>query len=109
MICAVLDTNVLVQAFLSDKGSGHELVKQAVLGKFVAYTSNEILAEYERILQRDFDLPAGDARRIVQDSLSFLALTFPDVRLDVIEEDPSDNRILECAVCAKAPYIVTHD
>ena len=33
----------------------------------------------------------------------------PAVQLDVIKEDPPDNRILECAVTAGADYIVTGD
>ena len=31
------------------------------------------------------------------------------MQLDVIREDPADNRILECAVAAGSDYIVTGD
>jgi predicted nucleic acid-binding protein len=31
----------------------------------------------------------------------------PGVRLDVVKEDPPDNRILECAVNAGSDFIVT--
>jgi predicted nucleic acid-binding protein len=41
---------------------------------------------------------AGLANRVV-----------PRQTLDVIKEDPSDNRILECAVEAGSAYIVTWD
>jgi uncharacterized protein len=33
----------------------------------------------------------------------------PSVQIDVIKDDPVDNRILECAVSAGADYIVTGD
>ena len=33
----------------------------------------------------------------------------PAQTLDVIEEDPDDNRILECAIEAGSDYIVTSD
>jgi len=33
----------------------------------------------------------------------------PAVQLDIIKEDPPDNRILECAVSAGADYIVSGD
>jgi uncharacterized protein len=33
----------------------------------------------------------------------------PAVQLDVIKEDPPDNRILECAVAAGSDYMVTGD
>ena len=35
--------------------------------------------------------------------------TEPDVKLNIIEEDPSDNKYLECAVSAGAQYIVSGD
>jgi predicted nucleic acid-binding protein len=33
----------------------------------------------------------------------------PDTTLDVVKEDPDDNRILECAVEAESDFIVTGD
>ena len=33
----------------------------------------------------------------------------PAVQLDIIKEDPPDNRILECAVAAGSDYLVTGD
>ena len=33
----------------------------------------------------------------------------PAVQLDVVKEDPADNKIVECAVTAGAEYIVTGD
>jgi hypothetical protein len=33
----------------------------------------------------------------------------PSVQLDVVKEDPPDNRVLECAVSSGADYVVTGD
>jgi predicted nucleic acid-binding protein len=33
----------------------------------------------------------------------------PRQSVDVIKDDPSDNRILECAVAARSDYVVTGD
>jgi putative PIN family toxin of toxin-antitoxin system len=33
----------------------------------------------------------------------------PKVRLDVVKDDPDDNRILECAVHSRSEAIITHD
>ena len=33
----------------------------------------------------------------------------PRTRLDIVKEDPSDNRILECALVAKADFIISGD
>lgn len=36
-------------------------------------------------------------------------LVAPDFVLDVVKDDPDDNRVLECAVAGKADYIVSGD
>jgi predicted nucleic acid-binding protein len=33
----------------------------------------------------------------------------PEVRIDVVKDDPDDDRVLECAVEARADYIVSGD
>jgi len=33
----------------------------------------------------------------------------PEVALEVVEDDPDDNRVLECAIAAKANYIISGD
>jgi len=33
----------------------------------------------------------------------------PEVALEVVEDDPDDNRILECAITTKASYIISGD
>jgi predicted nucleic acid-binding protein len=45
-----------------------------------------------------------------REKLASLAnLVVPTHPLDVIKEDPDDNRILECATTAGSDYIVTYD
>jgi predicted nucleic acid-binding protein len=33
----------------------------------------------------------------------------PQIKLDVIEDDPDDNRVLECALTGGATYIISGD
>ena len=33
----------------------------------------------------------------------------PSARLDIVEEDPDDNKVLECAKEGKVKYIITND
>ena len=40
---------------------------------------------------------------------SFAERVEPDSRVNAVPEDPTDNRILECAVAAKSDYLVTGD
>src|SRR5207302_4965442 len=71
--------------------------------------SEPILAEVKDVLIRRFQWPSEDtaeARRRLQ---QMARTVMPAVQLDVIKEDPPDNRILECAVTAGSDYIVTGD
>jgi uncharacterized protein len=33
----------------------------------------------------------------------------PDIALEVVRDDPDDNRVLECAVTGRADYVVSGD
>jgi uncharacterized protein len=61
------------------------------------------------VLARKFNWPLediADARR----RIAAIARTVESaVQLDIIKEDPPDNRILECAVGAGSEYIVSGD
>jgi predicted nucleic acid-binding protein len=53
--------------------------------------------------------PQGDIQEARNQISAFAQEVTPAVRLDVVKEDPADNRMLECAVSAGAEYIVTGD
>jgi uncharacterized protein len=74
---------------------------------FQCYVSEEILEEYSQVLQRrKFRLDADD---VVQSLSAFpAAAVLVNPRLQIAAaRDPDDDKILECAVEAKADYIVT--
>ena len=71
--------------------------------------SQAIIDELADVLARKFDATPGDieeAKAIVTQAARTVK---PVVTLDVIKEDPPDNRILECAISAGADYIITGD
>jgi uncharacterized protein len=61
------------------------------------------------VLSRKFGMSAeliSEAKEIVAEAARVVT---PAVQLDIIKEDPPDNRILECAVSAGSDYIVSGD
>jgi uncharacterized protein len=71
--------------------------------------SDAILDEMADVLPRKFNFSleaVEEARRRIQ---AMAKTVTPAVRLDVIKEDPPDDRVLECAVSSGADYIVTGD
>lgn len=41
--------------------------------------------------------------------LAMSRMVKPEIALEVIKEDPADDRILECAVASQSDYLVTGD
>lgn len=71
------------------------------------FLSEFILEELSRNLRKKTKLPPSD----VQDVLTLLrnraTMIQPQTHMDVIKRKDSDNRILECAIDAKADVLVT--
>ena len=107
MLKAVLDTNLVVPAHLTADGPAALIFRLALSRYFQGYVSQEILEEYCEVLQRrTFKL---DADYVVQSLSAFRAaavLVNPRMQI-VAARDPDDDKILECAIEAKADYIVT--
>ena len=105
----VCDTNVLISGVLFS-GHSREILRLASRGVITNAISPDILEEVEKVLGRQkFGLDP-------QQVFSIMALfrgTFPLVssscRIDVIQDDPDDNRILEAACAAEADFIISGD
>src|ERR1039458_2160341 len=72
--------------------------------------SDDILTEVERVLQRP---KFGWTRKQIDDAIREL-LTFtehvePKQRIDVVKDDPTDNRILDYAIAERSEYLITGD
>ena len=110
----VLDTNVAVSAAVSPKGPPADIVKAWRAHSLTWVTSPPLLDELERTL-----LSSRIGRYLAwgEDEIAeFLAavrqtaeVTSPTDRIDVIMDDPVDNRVLEAAVSAQADYVVSGD
>jgi putative PIN family toxin of toxin-antitoxin system len=96
MIRVVLDTNIIVSAYLDEDGQPFRILKLTLAGAIDLYASEPILEEYKELLQRK-SYPM-DSRRA--------ALLLTSIKLSVTT-DPDDNIFLECAQAAKAEYLVT--
>ena len=109
MLRVTADTNILVSGLVYRRGKAYDLLRMALDGTINLTVSQHILDEMADVLARKFYATPeeiAEATLIVRDAARVVT---PAVQLDVIREDPADNRILECAVAAGSDYIVTGD
>lgn len=106
----VLDTNVLVSAALRPEGHVAPILRLAAEGKFTVIVSPFILSEFERTLgSAKIGFEPERIAQAVAAVREIVTVIQPKTQLKVVQAKDSDNRILECAVDAKADALVTGD
>jgi putative PIN family toxin of toxin-antitoxin system len=107
MIRVVLDTNIIVSAYLNQDGLPFFILKLALAGHIRPYASEAILAEYEELLLRkSYPLDKRRARLLLKKIRAACTVINPQLGKP-LTEDPDDTMFLECAQAAKADYLVT--
>lgn len=108
MLRTVADTNVYISA-LNFGGVPDQLLALARRGGIELFISKPILEEIEGVLRRKFGWPADRAGEAVAVIGEFTKGVEPMEQVAVVEKDEPDNRVLECALAAKATVIVSGD
>jgi putative PIN family toxin of toxin-antitoxin system len=104
-----LDTNVLISAILFG-GKPRQILEKAIRGEIRLCISEPILEELSGVLRRSkFDYSPEMIQFILTELTGIADFVNPSETVSVVLEDPDDNRILECAVEAKANDIITGD
>lgn len=104
----VLDTNILIAAFISPNGICHEVFELCIRNHSLV-SSEFILSEVKEKLKLKFNFREKD----IDDIIGFLHLKFKIVKIKgnkiKVCRDKDDNNILETAVVANAKIIITGD
>jgi len=105
----VLDTNVLVSALFWG-GVEATVVGLVEAGMVEGYTCQAIIDELTRVLRYPrFGLTEEEVEDVRNYYITILVVVNPDVRVDIVEDDPDDNKVLENAFEVNARFIVTGD
>jgi hypothetical protein len=106
----VLDTNILISALLF-RGLPGRLVPMWQEREIVLLVSPEILKEYIKVLSYPkFGLDEEEIKAILREEvLPFVEPVRPGTRIEIIKEDPSDDKFLSLAVDGNAEFLVSGD
>jgi len=115
MLKAVLDTSILVSAFLRQDGIN---AKALYHGKdlYHLYLSEEILEETARVLftydriRKKYHYSDEEATGYLQTLITTATEVVKKLpKIEVVKEDLKDNHVLACGLKIKADYIVSKD
>ena len=104
----VFDTNVFISAFAIPGGHAEEAYLHGVRGTFELFTSVSILTETANTLRIKFEWSDERVQRALRSISKTATVLKTRPHLHILKDEP-DNRILECALLAKADFIVTGD
>lgn len=108
MTRVVADTNICISALMFD-GLPGVFLDLALARAFTLISSPALLDELDDTLCAKFAVSGEDLRLIRAKLEGVISLVDPSFRLQVVADDPDDDRVLECAVAGKADCIVSGD
>jgi putative PIN family toxin of toxin-antitoxin system len=105
----VADTNVFISSFFG--GNPRKVIDLWKSGEITLCLSKPIVDEYIEVLRR---LELQDEKELEELIGLFahgfhLVYTAKTPELHVVEEDPDDDKFIECAVALKAKFVITGD
>ena len=112
MLRVVIDTDVLVAAFISPAGASRQLVLDALDGKFALLLSTPLLVEYESVLRRPLQLARARATEAdvteILDALAGLCVPVVfDYNWRPTGAHADDEMVVETAINGHADVVAT--
>ena len=105
----VLDTNCLISS-LKRTSIYYPIWRDFILGKYCLCFSDEILDEYEEIIEQrtgSVEIAHSVVNAIINRSNTRHIEVY--YHFDLIKADKDDNKFVDCAIKATAKYIVSND
>ena len=108
----VLDTNVIISGLYSKRGASYQLLKAAISGDLSYAISPLIALEYEgkihdKIEEGFLKISKSDCERILNALFAAATIVWKPLQRWPILPDPSDDKILECAISGHCTHIIT--
>jgi hypothetical protein len=107
----VVDTNVFVSSFLSPGGTPRKIIDLWKRGNAILCLSPAIIEEYVLVLGRlglEGEPEMDELLELFKKKANIL-FTAPAGVLNVVEADPDDDKFIECALHAKAEFVISGD
>ena len=104
-----VDTNFIISATQWDYSVANKLLKKFIVSNVKIFTTQDILDETAKVLERDFKYDKDEVRDIIEKILLFAVPIEPKQKVNIIKDDPDDNKVIECTLESSSDIIVTYD
>lgn len=105
----ILETNVLISAYVFPGGKPEAVYRLALEGHLEMGTSLPLLAEFGRVLGQKFGWVPARVEAAVAQMTRIASVVEPSETVQVVRADPADDRVLEAAHTFAADMIVSGD
>lgn len=109
MIKVTFDVNILISSTLWEGSVAQKLLLKLIRSDSKIFSTNEILAEYQKVLKRDFEFSDENVMKTIERVLMFITLIETSSKIEAVKNDPEDNKILECGLDSHSEYIISYD
>ena len=106
----ILDTNVFISGIFWEGNYCSQILNKWKEGKFQLVSSPQIIKEFLEVLQ-SFKIPLDPEliemwkNLIITNSI----IVIPMKKIELIKDDPDDDKFIEAAICSKADFIISQD
>jgi len=104
----VIDTNVLI-TIISKRSPFRWIFDSIISGRIHISVSTDILLEYKEILQRKTTFVVAESIMNFISVSPFVENTDIFYRFNLIENDNTDNKFVDCAISSNADCIISND
>jgi putative PIN family toxin of toxin-antitoxin system len=104
-----VDTNILISFFVYPAGTVREIIGLAINKHISICISPDIIEEYSKVLRQKFSWNEHDINSNISLLKRMTVFIQPDKSIKAVRADPTDNKIIECAVAAGADAIISGD
>lgn len=114
MVNCIFDANVVISGIIS-RGAPFEIIELWRNKKINIAVSDEIIDEIVRVLEYPHVIkllgnsPKERISEIKNDFYKLAKFVAPNKKFNLVKDDPTDNKFLDCAYAAKADFIITGD
>ncbi len=107
MLKVIIDTNILIDAMGDNFSYTWKIIDLVLQGKIKAVASDKILKENRLIIERNI-IKESDRQKL-EKFFANVEVIKVNKKINIIKDDPEDNKFIECADQIKADYIISSD